>query len=417
MSNSFLFRKTLLEPLGTTIYEFPYHYASRAWPTILEERNDPYEIATIEIAVPTSNASANKKAHIARIVELFDDVLKQVGTANVRSESLVSVRVLKSSSVNSAASSGGGGGGARSSNAQPMQLLVQPRSFEFNTHVGMSEISKILLSHDPLMLDCVVVIDRRIQKGPVPMREIRNAYRAALLEFVESERVRLNASDSLRSTDLRSAVVSVQLLARGGAPPASFTATSPPSHLLSSPLPAPIGGAPPPLSAHSSGWPQQQFQQQQHLQQTQQTQYDDGVALPAFTHEHAASSAAAGGGLSYSTQSLPGIYQPAAAPKGAASSSIYPMTSPTSPMYSPQKIMQQQQQQGCGVPTGGTMIPLQQNHYQQQAADARRKDQPPAPLLPTGISQTSMYFETGQYGPATTQSQNAALPPDFFASA
>ena len=348
-NNGFLFRKTLIEPLGSSLFEFPYHFAARAWPLILEERTDPYE--TISITITNGNATpagSNKKAHIARINDLFEETIKHVGTANIRSDSMVCVKVQKSIPT--------------AKNQQPMQLLMQPRTFEFNTHVGIVETSKILLSHDPLMLDCVVIVDRRIQKGPMPIRELRNAYRSALLEFVESERTRLGATDSVKSTDIRSASVTVHLVAKGSTAFANQQI--------------------PPTQQSSVFWPPQQEvdSQQQQLQQE--------IAVPV----------------------------PVPSSSGSSNfGQIYPITSPTSPMYSPQ----QQQQQG-----GGTPVVIQQNYYQAQqqqqqqtAMEARRKDQPPAPLLQPGISQTSMYFEMGQYGPATQQNSNASLPPDFFSTA
>lgn len=373
MSNNgvFLFRKTLVEPLGSTIYEFPYHFAANAWPLILEERTDFYETVSITI----DRGAVNKKSHVARIVELFDDTVTHVGKANIKPETIVTVRVHKGISGNR--------------NQQPMQLLVKPRSFEFHTHVGMTEVSKILLSHDPLVLDAIVLIDKRIQKGPVPLRELRNAYRAALLDFVESERIRLNSLDSVRSTDLRAASVTVQLIQKG------------------TPQPQP----------QSLQQPLQQTQTLQTPLQQQQSMFPQHME-----------------------QGSPVQFAPPDGPN------MYPITSPTSTMYAPvQNPVQQpaflaqsqhQQQQGGymyngnngaslgGGGGGGVPVQLQTNFYQQQqqqqqqaALEARRKDQPPAPLLQPGLSQTSMYYEMGQYGAAATQNNSASLPPDFFTSA
>lgn len=339
MSTSFMFRKTLLEPLGSSVYEFPYSFAEHAWPRILEDRTDPYETVSMQIG----SASANKKAHVMRVVDLFEQTLKHVGTANIRADTIISVHVHKTSGI--------------TPNQQPMKLLTQPRTFEFHTHVATVEVSKILLSHDPTRLDVVVRIDKRHQRGPVPLRNLRQAYKATLLDFIESERQRLNASDAVRSTELRSAPVTVHVIKKGTAAP-----SPPPQH-------------------------QQQQQQQVVQQRPSPVQYSQQpLSQPPP------------GGESGS---------PVPLPPGSSSGNIYPVTSPTSSMYAPQQQQQKQFSQGVQVRTP----------QEEAAREARRKDQPPAPLLEPGMSQTSMYFEMGQYGPATTGGNGTALPPDFFASA
>lgn len=357
-SSDFLFRKTLVEPLGSSLYEFPYEFADRAWPLLLKERNDPYETVSVRIGDTALN---NKKAHVSRVIDLFDQTVLHVGTAHVRSNTLVTVRVHKTTGT--------------APNQQPMQLLTQPRSFQFNTRCGDVEVSKILLSHDPLELHAAVVIDDRFRQGPVPLRELRNAYEGALLQFRESERHRLMLPDAIRSHELRTVPVVVSVTERTASSIGSSLASAATSHDIVSrdyALTPPERASPTTTFAERQ---QQQKQQQQHLQ------YQDAMrSQKQAPHD------------SGSPVLLP----------GSSGGHIYPITTPTSTMYSPQQSQDHPQR-----------LQHQQFMGSAQEKQQRRKDQPPAPLLDPGLGRTSMYFETGQYG-GGAEGSAPSLPPDFF---
>jgi hypothetical protein len=178
--NMFAFRKTVTDLLGSTTYEFPFFEKDHGFAQLLEDRIDPYETVSITIGNVTKNIPL-RKAHIARVIDLFDQILKQVGTVNVHRNTLISVNVYKSGTMHE------------------LSLLKKPRTFEFPLSQGPVELSKILLSHDPSLLIgyCNIQSNSTAKRslplennvGPVSLPDLRKLYQYVAATFSAQQTV------------------------------------------------------------------------------------------------------------------------------------------------------------------------------------------------------------------------------------
>lgn len=149
------------------MYDFPAHYAPKAWARILADRTDPYE--TVSIRIGNAELPEHVHAHIARVADLYTQTVTHIGTSRISDTTMVQVRVHP-----------------RSEHAvTTMKLLTEPCTFRFSAAEADEGVAKIVLSHDPSRLQAVLWTSHpattggpSARYGPVPLAQLRTAYQA-----------------------------------------------------------------------------------------------------------------------------------------------------------------------------------------------------------------------------------------------
>lgn len=216
----------------STVYECPARNASALFDAILSERTDPQEAVSVRVGT----TELPKRAHIARIQDIFEETVARNSAMPPGSDTPVTVRIH------------------RPDPQAPMQLLVEPRTFQFASDAvtARRELSKIVLSHNPARVRALLAFgSESVFPAPLTLESLRSAYEFARTTPLGATAVARNESIVVRIV-LPNAVASAPTGPAVSVPsPVVATPTPPPASQqreVPTPLalPSHVGGPPSP---------------------------------------------------------------------------------------------------------------------------------------------------------------------------